>query len=415
MNLFKKLSLRIFDGNPNTQTTSSSGLSDEMKTFYSKYLIELVEPKLYHDQFGVKQDIPQNGGKVIEFRKWQPLPKAMTPLTEGVTPDGTPLNVTIVTAEVQQYGDYTTLADVLLLTMVDKGIVQATKLLGSQATRTLDTVTREVINGTTSVYHCPIVVDGKEVDVPARHLLDETAVFTPDTAFVAKTELAAVNAPTIDDCYVAIVHPYVTYQIMRDYKNEWVNVAQYSSPENYYKGEVGKIGGIRFVETSEAKYFYAENLTETTRNLTVKTAVSNSTTVAVNEQLTANALIERNVLIDGNKYTVVSNTDNSITLDEAVTAAAGETIYPGEAGAKGMTVFSTMIIGENAYGVTSVTGGGLQHIVKEPGSGGTSDPLNQRATAGWKAIKTAVRLNDEYMLRVESVSPKFSPKITAAN
>lgn len=415
MNLFKKIKLHIFDGNPNTNTTTSSGLSDEMKTYYSDYLIDLVEPKLYHDQFGVKEDIPKNGGKVIEFRKWQPLPKALTPLTEGVTPDGRPLKVTTITTEIQQYGDYTTLSDVFELTAIDRGIVRATKLLGSQATRTLDTVTREVINGTTSVYHCPIMVNGKEVEVPARHLLDETAVFTPDTAFYAKTELAAVNAPTIDDCYVAIVHPHITYQIMRDYKDEWINVAKYSDPEHYYNGEIGKIGGIRFVETSEAKYFYAENLTEGTRNLTVKTAVSNNATVSVNETLKANALANRYVLIGGDKYTVVSNTADSITLSEAVTAAAGDVIYPGEAGAKGLTVYSTMIIADNAYGVTSVNGGGLQHIVKELGSGGTSDPLNQRATVGWKAIKTAIRLNEEYMLRVESVSPRFSSKITDAN
>lgn len=413
--LRKKLSLHIFDGNPNTQTTTSEGLTEEMKTYYSNYMIDLVEPTLVHDQFADKENIPRNGGKIIEFRKYIPLPKALKPLTEGVTPDGTPLEMTTITANVFQYGAYTTLSDILILAAIDKNIVKATQLLGSQAARTLDTVTREVINGTTSVYHCPIIVDGEEIEIPARHLLDETSVFTPDTAFYCKTELASVNAPTIDDCYVAIAHPYVIYHIMRDSDKEWRTVASYSSPDNYYKGEVGKIGGIRFVETSEAKIFYAENLAGNVRNLTVKTAVNASNTITVNETLTPDALIGRDVLIDGNKYTVDSNTANSITLTESVSVTQSEIIYPGEAGAKGLAVFSTMVLGAGAYATTELEGGGLEHIVKPLGSGGTSDALNQRATVGWKATKAAIRLVEEYMIRVESVSPKFSPKITQAN
>ena len=43
-------------------------------------------------------------------------------------------------------------------------------------------------------------------------------------------------------------------------------------------------------------------------------------------------------------------------------------------------------------------------IIKQLGSAGTEDPLDQRATAGWKAIKVAERLVEEYMIRVMSVS-----------
>jgi len=60
-----------------------------------------------------------------------------------------------------------------------------------------------------------------------------------------------------------------------------------------------------------------------------------------------------------------------------------------------------MVIAANAYGVTEVEGGGLQHIVKQLGSAGTADPLNQRASTGWKAMKTAERLVEEYMVRIE--------------
>ena len=63
-----------------------------------------------------------------------------------------------------------------------------------------------------------------------------------------------------------------------------------------------------------------------------------------------------------------------------------------------------MVIGENAYARTSVKGGGLQFIVKQLGSSGTADPLNQRATTGWKAMKVAERLEEMYMIRIEHAS-----------
>ena len=90
------------------QTTVLSAMSVEMKTFYDMTLIDEAQAALVHDQFAQKRPIPKNAGKTIEFRKFASLPKAMTPLTEGVTPDGKSLNPTAITATVAQYGDYIT-------------------------------------------------------------------------------------------------------------------------------------------------------------------------------------------------------------------------------------------------------------------------------------------------------------------
>ena len=157
------------------QTTLLDGLSPEMKTFYDMTLIDEAEASLVHDQFAQKRPIPANGGKNIEFRKFASLPKAMTPLTEGVTPDGKSLTVTAITATVAQYGDYITQSDVLELTSIDNTIVEATKLLGRQAGLTLDTVTRNVLQSGTNVTYCPkVAVDGSETPVNSRSGLDNT-------------------------------------------------------------------------------------------------------------------------------------------------------------------------------------------------------------------------------------------------
>ena len=131
--------------------TSSQGLSAEMKTYYSDYLIDNAEPKLVHAQFGQKTAIPKNGGKTIEFRKYDSLPKATTPLTEGVTPTGGKMNVTTITDTVKQYGYYMALTDMFMTTAIDNNLVQATKLLASQAGRTLDTVVSAFCLPTSSI------------------------------------------------------------------------------------------------------------------------------------------------------------------------------------------------------------------------------------------------------------------------
>lgn len=396
----KKLNIKLFDTDYNVNTTGSAGLADEMKTYYSDYLIDLVEPKLIHDQFADKHNIPKGSGKTIEFRKYLPLKKALTPIVEGVTPKGNNLDVSILTAEVHQYGDYIVLADILILAAIDNNIVQATKLLASQAGRTLDTVTREVMAGGTNVYFAPIVnADGTETVVNGRHLLTKDNKFTPDCAFRGKTALAAQNASTIDDCYVGIIHPYVSYDVMRH--PEWIDVSKYATPENYYKGEIGKIGGVRFVESTEAKIFCGDNLAIDSRTLTVS-SVADQVVTFTGGSVVADALAGRYVLIDNCKYEVVANTTTTMTLDEAPEGdIASAIIYPGEGGAEGCAIFAVTIVGQNAYGTTLIEGGGLEHIVKPLGSGGTSDPLNQRSSVGWKATKAAERLVENNMIRVE--------------
>lgn len=151
-------------------------------------MIDLVDPLLIHDQFAQKQDIPKNGGKKIEFRKYLPLPKALKPIQEGVTPKGNSYSVTTITAQVFQYGDYLTLTDLLQLTAIDNNIIEATKLISSQAGRTLDTVTREVINGGTNVIFAP-TTDDPDTEVTGRHLLTSDNKFTADMVFQAKTQL----------------------------------------------------------------------------------------------------------------------------------------------------------------------------------------------------------------------------------
>ena len=324
-NLILMGSLQLFAGNLNTNVTTDSGLSAENKTFYDRTLLESAKPNLIHSQFGQKRPIPKNGGKKIEFRRYGALPKALTPLTEGVTPDGRKLTVTSIEAEVHQYGDYVALSDVLDLTAIDNNVLEATKAIGNQAGLTLDTITRNILQAGTNVQYCPKVGASGTTAVTSRADIDATCKLTVDEIKKAVATLKANNVPKINGSYVAIIHPYAAYDLMSD--PNWEEMHKYTSAENMYEGEIGRIAGVRFVESSEA--------------LIVKTSTNPA-------------------------------------------------------------VFCTLVLGENAYGITEVTGGGLKTIIKQLGSAGTADPLDQRSTVGWKAMQTAEILQQNYMIRIES-------------
>ena len=405
--------LNLFDGN--TNTTLDAGLSDEMKTYYSMRLINLAEPELIHDQFGQKHPIPKNSGKTIEFRKYDSLPKALVPLTEGVTPAGQKLSMGVIRATIKQYGGYIELSDILELTAIDNNLVQATRLLASQAGRTSDTITREVLAGGTNVVYAGGAKDRSEL-VGGDATEANNKYLSVDDIRKAVRALKVMNAQKINGYFAGIIHPDTAYDLMSDKK--WVDVKTYSDPDGIYEGEIGKIEGVRFVETTEAKIFHAPDLViadgsnAAVRDLTVKSA--SGKVITVTEALSTNqaaALTGREILVGSELMEVASAAAGAagaatITVKDspATTPAASAVIYPGEGGAKGRDVYSTLIVGADAYGVTELEGGGLQHIVKQLGSSGTADPLNQRATAGWKLTKVAERLVEQYMVRIESAS-----------
>ena len=210
-------------------TSESTGMSAEMKVFYEKRLIDQAEPRLVHDQFADFYPVPVGGGKTIEFRKYDSLPKATVPLDEGVTPDGQALNVSTITSEMHQYGGWTPLTDVLQMTAIDNNVVQATRILASQAGRTLDTITREVLAGGTNVIYAPKQgADGAETAVTSRAGLDLTCKLTPKLFFQAAAQLGAMNADTLGDSYVAIIHPYAAYDLKTS--KEWIGSRCTSTP-----------------------------------------------------------------------------------------------------------------------------------------------------------------------------------------
>lgn len=395
--------------NAQTSTTNAPGnsLSAEMKTFYDKQLVRFASPKLVHARFGQKRPIPANSGKTIEFRKFSPLPKSLKPLTEGVTPRGNALNVSTVTSTIEQYGDYITTTDIFNLTAVDNILAETQIVLGDQAGRTLDTVIREKVNAGTNVQYA----SGTKT---TRASLVGGAADGNDYLTVASVKRAAATlkrnnaTPFADGSFVAVIHPDVANDLTND--PEWKTM-QEADKKDWGDGVIGKIHGVVFVESAEAKVFTAAPLVSETGDGNLTAAAISGKVITIAEELTsaqASALASRKIQVGGITYTISTATAGgrgsaTITLSTTpVNIADGSMLYPGGGAEGGRDIYSTLVFGQNAYGITQVENGGLESIVKQKGSAGTSDPLNQRATVGWKATQTAEILSDEFLVRIET-------------
>lgn len=401
---FKHFNLQLFaDLNPNTTKDNVIGndLSPTMKTYYNTQLLENSRDQLFFSQFAKKQPLPKNGGNSVEWRKIDQFAPAMKPLTEGVTPDGNKVNMTKITAEIEQYGDYTTVTDRLDLEAVDPIIMMVTEEHGAQAGLTLDTLDRnEAIKGTSVMY-----AGGKT----SRYALTGNDIITGRDVNKWATFLKKMKAPKVQgNEYVAIIHPSVTEDLRND--PQWLEAHKYASPEEIFNGEIGKLHNIRFVESTNQKVYCGANLAGETRNLRVSASASGTDKVSFDGGTVADdELAGRLVLIGGGCYEVATNTATQLTLVEcydnrkpaSVTASTGDIIYPGEGGAEGCAVYAVLCMGKDAYGEVEPSAESLEVIVKQRGSAGTQDPLDQRATVGWKASTAAKILYEQRMIRFE--------------
>lgn len=418
-------------------------LSAGMKTFYDTALLENARANLVHAQFGRKQPLPANNGRVVEWRKWNTLPKALSPLTEGVIPTGQKFGETAMTTAISQHGMYVAVTDLLDLHHVDPVISGATEELGASAGATEDTLLRNILLQGTNVIYADVInpSTGAYVSTPnyRYELQGGSCRLTPTIVHKAKTKLVKLKAPKIDGWYVAIINPSVSYDLTEN--EEWKEFHEYAATTEIFQGEIGELRGVRFVETTEAGIFSGIPLAGSQRYASV-TAYSGSATdttctagatsayrITVSETIDVD-LVGKKVNFqdhsDSDKlygtYVIrgVNTSSKYIYLDSApaVALASGDFLLPGDGAGElhvalgatypyiaadtGYACYATLFLGKDAFGIIDPAGGGLEMIVKTKEQIG--GPLNQFSTVGYKFEFGAKILYEDRMVRVESCS-----------
>lgn len=312
--------------NANTNKLGTTGkvvdgaLTQENAVFYDRNLLKRLLDTLVWAKYAQKRNAPKRSGDTVSFRRFESLEPTETPLEEGVTPDGRKLVVTEVKSTVEQYGDYIEITDKIDMLGIDPVLTEASDILGEMAGVLIDNKCRDALTSGTNV----IYAGGKT----SRSEIAAGDKLTGALVKKASTILKKANVKTINGYYIGIIDPDCASDLMDD--PLWQDVSKYNGGTQIMKGELGRIHGVRFVDTSNGKVFEG-------------------------------------------------------------------------AGAGGADVHSTVIIGADAYGTTDVDGSiKPKMIVKDFGSAGTADPLDQRATAGYKVMFDVIRLQELAIARIES-------------
>lgn len=233
--------------NTNTNMTTSTGLTPGMQTYYNRELLRTFEPNLVHLQFGENYRMPMNSGITMNMRKMIPVAAKTTALEEGNPGDGKMLAEVAVTTTIKQFGDHAKCSDWLDMVHLDENITRRVQRLANAGARSVDALVREELATCTNV----IYAGGKT----ARAQLTAADKLTSKELRKAVRTLKKNLAEKFNGYYVAIVGPDTVYDLQED--DAWVKVSEYQDKENIYTGEVGRLFGIRFVESTEAKIFEA--------------------------------------------------------------------------------------------------------------------------------------------------------------
>lgn len=324
-------------------TAGTAGvIQPALQAYYDRNLLDRAIPSDIHGRFGQMRPIQTRSGNQIKFRRYEALSASTTPLVEGVTPSGNQVTTTDVTATLAQYGDYINVTDMVDLTNQDAVLTEVGMVLGEQAGYSIDQIRRDVLVAGTNV----IYTNGSARNT-LNTVLSTVALRTAirylgrqNGKYVRNIVKASTSISTVGirAAYIGLVHPDTEAQL--ESLPGYIPVTEYSDAMQAEDDECGSYRNARFFRSTNCKVFLA-----------------------------AGAAV---------------GTDGMIS-----------------AGAVSNDVYATLIIAANAYGLCPLSGNALQNIIKPIGSAGAADPLNQRATSGWKAITTTQILNQNWITRIE--------------
>lgn len=232
--------------------TTTSDLPPAVREYYDRLLLMTAYPTLIHAKFAQKRILPEKKGDTIVFRRYARLSTVPIPLVDGVTPPGAPLSVTDIKARVSFYGNFVTITNQVQLTVEDRVLNEASRLLAQNMGQTIDQITRDVLASTSSVTQCsngnngntPTELTKEDIDSVVKTLLGNDAemiseVVTGTSAFgtvpVRPAFWGMIDTDLLDDLEAV---------------SSFVNTSNYAQQGTVLDSEWGSTGNVRWLYTS---------------------------------------------------------------------------------------------------------------------------------------------------------------------
>ena len=231
-----------------TRNDLNSGV---LQTWLQRKVLENLWGEMFFYQLGEKPTTPA-GYNTVGWAKFTKLTNTAittgTTSDDGVTPADTAFNATVITATPIQYRVVVSLSDVVLLNTVIPFLKGATQAVGKAMADKIDLVIQTAVHAGTNLLLPP----GRA----ARTNIIAGDKFTAGYFLKAAHFLNNKSCPKIGGFFVAVAHPYVTYDLKADTAAAgWLDSAKYAKPDKIFNGEIGALYGVRVLETGQVQTF----------------------------------------------------------------------------------------------------------------------------------------------------------------
>ena len=216
-------------------------LDAELLKYLDKTFLERSVALNIHTEGAKEKKLSDNSGKTVTWTRRSPKALATTPLTEGVNPTESQIVSNKVTATLAGYGNWEKISSLFYKTGIDSGAKESIEVMGQNASETIDALVRnELHTGATTQF--------------AAGRANLSAMTADDVLTLAEIRkvvrsLKKNNALTYSDgFFLGKIGPDTSYNLMAD--AAWLDAQKYTARKELYRGEVGSIHKVRFLEAS---------------------------------------------------------------------------------------------------------------------------------------------------------------------
>ena len=335
-------------------------IGNQTAGWYARRLLSHAQPVLVLEAFALTKTLPKNETKVIEFRRFRPLPNA-SQLVEGQTPSAQLFGYDAVQIQMRQYGAVVIITDQVTDFNKDRVLGNIVEAQGEQVGRTREALLWDIVRSGTNVQYAGNMSSRASLTKDSLLSTNEVrrAVATMMRNKAVKITRVLKPSPnyesySVPPAYIAVTHTDAI-PTLRELAgsssartNHFQPVNQYSNMKMVSVHEVGNFEDVRYIASPDLP------------------AYGGATTAVAS----------------GND---IHNFYNASTGNQ-------------------FDVYSTVIFGREAFGVVALRGKrGIQPIVVKPGTPDHADKLGQTGWAGWKMYFAGRILNEVWMLRLEHV------------
>jgi len=328
-------------------TNTYASLSPRTAAYLAKGLLKRVKTILVLNRFiDSPHSLPSGEGtKSIRWTRYDNLPLALAPLSDGVTPAGLPMTRTDYTATLDQLGGWVPITDQVEDFHEHPVLQEARNALAQMVAETKETRAFNVMKAGTNVIYggsgtTRATVDGtitRAILYKAQRALADSRAEVIGSIIKAST---GVSTEPVAPAYFAFCHPNLNADIRAI--TGFVPVEQYSNSDVAMPGEIGKVLCFRFIESPMFTPWLAAGAS-------------------------------------GSTY-LTNNTTGSGNAD----------VYP------------IVIKAKNSFGgVVLSSKSAPQFFVRAPGQATVGDELGQKGFASVKWYDAFGRLNESWILRIE--------------